>query len=126
VLGIAALMLGCKPNATGIGEVAGDHRELTAEEKKVVGTYEGKEGANTYRYVFLDNGKMECPHCGKKEEEELKWSIVLNKIHIVWANNNVIVWKLNPDNSITLIADIIDGKREDYSKEVQFTYKKIN
>ena len=42
-------------------------KELTAEEKKVVGTYEmGGEGF-TIRAVFLDNGIIESYKNGKKE-----------------------------------------------------------
>jgi len=124
VLGIVALMLGCKPNATGIGEVAGDHRELTLEEKKLVGTYEYKSGAYTYRHVFLDNGIMEYYQNGKKIGES-KWSIVNNEIHIKYRDGLVFVYRLNPDNSITLIADIRDGKRADIAKQLQNTFIKI-
>ena len=73
VLGIATLMLGCKPNAKRVRvEVAGDHRELTAEEKKLVGTYERKRGANTFRFVFLDNGLMAHYSNGEKDSKDLE------------------------------------------------------
>ena len=34
-------------------------RELTAEEKKVVGAYEAKVGSQTQKFVFLENGDFE-------------------------------------------------------------------
>ena len=71
VLGILTLMLGCKPNATEIGEIAGDPvkpepvKELSPEQKQkalrdsVVGEYVSKEGSPAYRYFFLENGIRE-------------------------------------------------------------------
>ena len=124
VLGIVALLLGCKPDATGIGEVAGDPtvkpkpvRELTAEEKKLAGTYERKSLA-IYRYVYLENGK--------KQEEDRKWSIVDNELRI---QHNVqgehLYFRMDPDNSITQIAYSTVDKRTDLIKERQHTYEKI-
>ena len=150
VLGIVALMLGCKPDATGIGEVAGDptiepkpdpvepkpdpvepelppHRELALEEKKLVGTYERKSGAITGKWVFLDNGVQERYNNGIKEPQNYKWSIVDKELHIEYYTDIVSVYGINPDNSITYIANIIGGKRTDYAKEQQqiLTWKKI-
>ena len=135
VLGIVALMLGCKPNATGIDE---------ALREKVVGTYERKRGNDTIRYVFLDNGLGKY-HDGEQSSQEgtsiaipLKWSIVDNEVHIIWSSNYVEVGMINPVNSIIFIADIRNGKRTERlngvveidvngkkTKETQTTYKKI-
>ena len=132
VLGIAALMLGCKPNATGIGKVAGVHRELTFEEKKVVGTYERKDVIIDIHHfmttldknVFLENGIVEFYNNGKKEEDDGKWKIIDGELH---ANDGISVGVLrkNKDNSITYIARIKDGKREEVPKKNQFPLKKI-
>ena len=97
-------------------------------EKKVVGEYEYKaKGARVEKWVFLDNGKAEIYINGHKEEEVQKWSLVENKIHIEHPSTVVSIWKLNPDNSITHVANIIGGKRADFPKETQqtYTYKKI-
>ena len=105
---------------------------LTTEEKQkalrdsVVGEYEWKHEGNTTKQVFLDNGKAEIYINGHKEEEVQKWSLVENEIHIEYFNI-VSVYGINPDNSITHIADIRGGKRTRYTKEYQqtSTYKKI-
>jgi hypothetical protein len=155
VLGIVALMLGCKPNATGIGNVASDPikpkpdsaepkpkpvkpkpnpieptpnpvKPRTISQKNVVGTYERKAGASTSRYVLLEFGIMESYRNGKKGNSLRKWSIVGNEMQFVSSINEVYIYRINPDISITWIASIYDGKRYDTPKDNQFTWKKIN
>tara|TARA_B100001245_G_scaffold217338_1_gene185735 strand:+ start:206 stop:667 length:462 start_codon:yes stop_codon:yes gene_type:complete len=99
-------------------------KELTAEEKKVIGTYEMKGEGFTIRAVFLDNGIIESYKNGKKEEEEDKWKIVDGELHII-HEGGIAVFRINKDGNITGIADIEDGKREDFPKENQHTIQKI-
>jgi hypothetical protein len=103
-------------------------KELTAEEKKVVGTYELelKKFGETHRYVLLDNSTVEYYLNGKKEESEHKWSIVDREVHIERENRAVSVFSINKDESITGIATIDeDGKRKEILKEHQYTREKI-
>jgi len=104
-------------------------KELTPEEKKVVGTYELelKKFGETQRYVLLDNSTVEYYLDGKKEEEaEHKWSIVDKEVHIERENRAVSVFNINKDESITGIATIDeDGKRKEILKEHQYTRGKI-
>ena len=99
-------------------------KELTAEEKKVVGTYEMEGGGDTFSAVFLDNGIIENYKNGIREEEEDKWKIVDGELHII-HERGIAVFIINKDGNITGIADIEDGKREDFPKENQHTIKKI-
>ena len=103
-------------------------KELTLEEKKVVGTYELelKKFGETHRYVLLDNSTVEYYLDGKKEEAEHKWSIVDKEVHIERENRAVSVFSINKDESITGIATIDeDGKRKEILKEHQYTREKI-
>ena len=101
-------------------------RNLTLEEKELVGTYERYTGSYTSRWVFLDNGIREVYRNGKKGEAEFKWSLVNNELHIKSTNNVVYIYRLNPDNSITYIGYILpNGERKDYLKPVQNPFKKI-
>jgi len=103
-------------------------KELTAEEKKTVGTYELelKKFGETQRYVLLDNSTVEYYLNGKKEEAEHKWSIVDKEVHIERENRAVSVFSINKDESITGIATIDeDGKRKEILKEHQYTREKI-
>ena len=103
-------------------------KELSAEEKKVVGTYELelKKFGETQRYVLLDNSTVEYYLNGKKEEAEHKWSIVDKEVHIERENRAVSVFSINKDESITGIATIDeDGKRKEILKEHQYTREKI-
>jgi len=99
-------------------------KELILEEK-VVGEYESKLYGNTYKQVFLENGVYEWHQNGKKVETEYTWSIVDGEIHLKYGEGIIIIFRINPDKSITMIAEILDSKREEKPKEDQQTYKKI-
>ena len=92
----------------------------------VVGEYELKtENGNTYKYIYLDNGIREYYINGKKQIE-LKWSISNGELHLKWNTVLIHVFRINPDKSITYIAEIFkDVKRTDWLKDEQTTYKKI-
>ena len=122
------LLLGaCATNTNKENSTTAKHvKELTPEEKKIVGTYELKNGGDTFRNVFLDNGVLEAFENGKKCEEEYKWIIVGKEVHVEWGNGRVLVYRINPDGSLTDIATIIGGERKDRRKEYQFIFKKSN
>jgi hypothetical protein len=141
VLGLLALMLGYWTGplfkSTGKRAEAGGpiaSIKLPLEEKDIIGTYDALRWHNNsgspvrqhvpYRMVFLDNLVMEY-YKGNFEEKGSKWSIVDSEVHIVWNWELVTVYKIYPDNSITHIADIRDGKRTDRAEGTQPTYKKI-
>ena len=100
-------------------------RKLTAEEEKVVGTYEGKKDGFTFRVVFLPNGVCEGYANGKKQEGEATWKIVNREVHTIAKTGQIIIFRINKDSSITGIAGIIDEKREDVPEDKQSTFKKI-
>ena len=113
---IGLLVVGC-----------GSGRKLTAEEEKILGTYELKDkDGEAHKIVFLENGIMEGYDNGKKQKEEFKWKIYDGEIN-VYMYDDIYVFKINEDSSITLIAVIdADGKRsEDAPKEEQWNYKKV-
>ncbi|MBO34796.1 MAG: hypothetical protein CMO64_01190 [Verrucomicrobiales bacterium] len=97
-------------------------KELTAEEKKVVGEYQSKYNGNTLKYVFLENGFGEWFLDGKKEQE-YRWEIVNGEIHA--EDDDIYIYRINDDLSITYIAIIRDGKRDDSIKFADITFKKI-
>ena len=106
----------------------GCEKKLTPEQKlrdSVLGEYEHKfENGFTYKLVFLDNGIREFYLNGEKTNEG-KWSVVKEEIHVKGASGLIEVYRINKDKSITPIAEILDGKRTDYSKEYQSTFKKL-
>ena len=103
----------------------------------MIGEYESIYNGNTYKRVFLDNGINEYYVNGKKGIRESKWSIVDGEIHFkkiigsqmmgnsLSLHETYLVWRINTDKSITDFAFIIGGKRTDFPKEAQKTYKKI-
>ena len=106
------------------GATAKPVKELTLEEKKVIGTYEMEAGEDTFRAVYLDNGIVEHYTNGKKQEGEDTWKIVDGELHII-HETGIAVFRINKDGSKTGIAVIEDGKREEFTKETQYTIKKI-
>ena len=101
--------------------------------KSVAGTYENNDESVTildasfgitYRRVLLENGIVKIYRNGKKKQED-KWSIVDGELHIDYGFREIHVWRINKDKSMTVIAEIADGKRTDIPKEKQITYKRI-
>ena len=107
-------------------------RELTPEEKKIVGTYEWRVTPRTVDGIaLLDNGILELQKNGNKITrnewnqivEYRKWSLVGNEVHAFMDDNTVWVFRVNSGISIIYIAEIKYGARIDYQTRV--TYKKI-
>jgi hypothetical protein len=93
----------------------------------VVGEYEYKfmEGY-THKYILLENGVFESHFDGYELfEEETKWTISNNEIHIANPFRPPNVYRINTDKSITRIASIEDEERVGAPKYLQTTFKKI-
>ena len=99
-------------------------KELTAEEKKVVGTYEMKEGEDILKLVLLENGIWESYEKSKKDGDG-KWVISKEGEMHITDEDGTGVLRINKNGSLTAIAEIIRNKREDIPKEEQVTIKKI-
>ena len=114
-------------NTNGVdGATAKPFKKLTLKEKKVVGAYEGKEGEDIFKLVLLENDVFEYYNNGKKREGDYKWSISEDgELHVIDEDGDIGVYRINKDGSLTLIARIQEGKREEAPKEYQFTAKKI-
>jgi hypothetical protein len=110
-------------NGSGGGEVT---KELSAEEKKVVGAYEGEPDGFTFKIVFLENGLSETYLDGRKVDDGTKWSIVNGEIHLADVGNAIEIFRINKDRSITNVAMIRpNGSRVDYRKVNQNPLKQI-
>ena len=120
---IGLLLVGCGAPADNTTKPT-PQMGLTLSEK-VVGTYEIKEGGETYRAVFLANGFVEDYENGKKLENKSKWKIAKGELHVTDGSSTISVARINKDGSITWIENIEDGKRTDFPKEDQRTYKKL-
>ena len=87
-------------------------RQITEEEKRIVGTYGRIEDEDTFRMVFLENGIAEVNFNGKKDGEETNWSMSKDgELYIeiaVEILGNVgaffLVLRVNKDSSLTGIA----------------------
>ena len=121
---IGLLLVGCGAPADNTTKPT-PQMGLTLSEK-VVGTYEIKEGGETYRAVFLANGFVEDYENGKKLENKSKWKIAKGELHVTDGSSTISAARINKDGSITHIAYINkDGKREDVPKDNQTTLKRI-
>mgnify|MGYP001344078205 CR=1 FL=1 len=94
----------------------------------VCGVYEGKEGEEPIRFGILINGTYELYRDGKVAEKG-KWIPVQDEIHITIEDPDfgtiVNINQINKDDSLTEIAEIIDGVRKDALDDERFTYNKV-
>jgi len=87
---------------------------------RVVGFYELTREGEAFRTVFLDSGEM----YSIPEAEEERWKTVNGQIHVA-TDRKIIVLRLNPDRSLTNIAEIHDGKRTDTPKKDRYALRRI-
>jgi len=99
------------------------------EEEKLVGTYEAKRGETTLKIVFLENRKAEKysrrmgNFFGEQKVNDGTWKLVGKEVHLFFEKEAG-VFKIETNGDLTMIAEIIDGKRKD--KQDQYTWKKFN
>ena len=137
VLVVGLLAVGCA-TVKDICVQLGISKPNTPEQKQktlrdsVVGEYEWKRGDGytqkwcfMERYVYLVGNGIE----GEKTEESFRWSIESGQIQIFYTKKGelirILIYRINQDKSITYIAGIENGKRIDWPKDNQITYKKI-
>ena len=108
-----------------------ENKKLTAEEEKLVGSYEAKKEETNVNLVLLENGKSEHWVNGEKKGEAT-WKLVEKEVHVLGRKRlffgdgeDARVYKIEPNGDLTWIANIRDGKREDVPIGEQFTFKKI-
>ena len=114
-------------------------KELKKED--LVGTYEGKIEDDTERWIFHGSGEFEWSSSDKRYERSLedvlgdpphgRWTVAQNReVHLKWygtpktSGEEIMVFSINTDGSITHVADISDGDRQDYKEDLD-TFKKI-
>ena len=127
---IGLMVVGCgKKQSTNTNEgssTPAKPRKLTAEEEKVVGTYEIKKDGFTNKLFLQENGIVAHYLGGLEQKGGAKWSIANGEIHTIGKDGSFGVLRINKDRSITFIAEIEkDGKRTDIPKDEQLTLKKI-
>ena len=95
--------------------------------ESVAGTYEREIVGHTLRLVLLKNGIVEYHFNGEKlATDSSEWKISKEgELYETTSNGDVGVFRINKDGSITPIAAIKDGKREEAPKDRQVTAKKI-
>ena len=68
---------------------------------------EGKESAKHTGYTFLESGVSEFHVLGRKVRE-YKWRVLGGEVHSKNSDGRGVIHRINPDGSLTMIADIID------------------
>ena len=118
--------------AVGCNTISLLERDLTLEEKKVVGTYLQMDGTTKLTLVLLSNGVSKS-YVNNKKDSVATWSMRQNEIFIKYYNFGATglgithaIHRLNPDESLTLVGHIVGGKRMPFQNSVELMYKKIN
>jgi len=103
----------------------------------VVGEYEQSwPDGTTHKLVFLENGVRKWYVNGNEQGNQKwakKWAVVNGEIHVKYGGGSGAVFRVDAEvrlgiprvRSITKIEYIEDGKRTDFPKDSQSTYKKI-
>ena len=55
----------------------------------------------------------------------MKWTMVNNKVHVDFARNELHIFRINTDSSLSGTAWIINGIRSDFMKKDQPIWKKV-
>ncbi len=123
----------CCPAVVTAGGVGCGEKQLDTE--TLVGTYEGNIYDDTERWILHENGEFEWSSSDKRCERSLedvlgvpphgRWIIAKHReLHLKWygtpttSGEEICVFTVNPDNSITHVADITDGDRQDYKEDL--------
>ena len=75
--------------------------------------------------VLQDNGVVD-EYVNDQPGIKYKWEILGKEVHIGDNYGGVTIARVNADTSLTVIAVINDGKREEVFRDNQITFKRIN
>ena len=119
-------------------------RKLTAEEEKIVGTYENTTSDYRPALIFLGNGKLEVAENFGYEKYQRKqgggkWKLVEKEVHVIFTSsyrdhsyyplatkNASHVYRIETTGDLTYIGFIRDGKREEEKAvQLQFSHKRV-
>ena len=91
--------------------------------ENVAGVYEGKDGEITLRLILLDNGKCEEYIDGGKQGKR-EWVLSDKEVHVRY-DWGLMIYRINPNGSLTWVAEKRNGRRKDYAFDLQITFNRI-
>ena len=97
-------------------------KELTTG--KVAGSYEFKNGEDTFKYILLENGDAENFKNNEERPLSLTWEKNDDEVHVKAPNGVIAVFRIEPDGGLTRIGKIMDGERKAQPEDQQRTWKK--
>ncbi len=89
----------------------------------VAGVYEGRDGESALRLILLDNGKCEEYIDGGKHGKR-EWVLSDKEVHVRY-DWGLMIYRINPNGSLTWIAEERNGRRKDYAFDLQITFNKV-
>ena len=124
---IALLFVGCGKSET--SQLEPEAKAKISKEdllkKSVVGTYETKEGKDTFRLIILENGKFEHHYSGKIQGKGT-WKFEAKEVHALEDGREFAsVFKIESNGDLKEIGNksSTSGKRS--PKDNHITFKKI-
>jgi hypothetical protein len=100
--------------------------------KSVAGIYENSvPGAGIWKILLIKNGDWVSNQEGKSDVGKGHWEIVNEELRLTYNKpkewyGHISVYRINENGSITHIAFLKEGKREEIPKDKQPTSKKLN
>ena len=105
-------------------QIVAEAKAETELEDSVVGSYEAMEDGDNPILVLLENGIFEASYSNGEKIGLGTWKIAGKEVHIINDQFHEI-YKIDPNGDLTVIARIIDDKREEAPKEKQVIFKKL-
>ena len=126
VLIAGLLAVGCT-TVKDIGVHLGGGKPTTPTIKSVTGTYEATIDGDTGNLVLLANGKVKFHDGNDGKDKEGTWELVEKEVRIEEVDIEEVtdILKIERNRNLTIIALIEDGKRTDFPKDKQITFKRI-
>ena len=126
VLVVGLLVAGCA-TVKDIGVQLGGGKPTTPTIKSVAGTYEATIDGDTGNLVLLANGKVKFHDGNDGKDKEGTWELVEKEVRIEEVDIEEVtdILKIESNGNLTIIALVEGGKRTDFQKDKQITFKKI-
>ena len=105
------------------GVIEGVNTAMEGGSPYVEGTYQ----VETVRFILLKDRGVEWFEKGNKSKDVIAWEKIEGEVHVKMkvTSDKFLVFKIEDNGNLTVIAEINNGNREDIPKDKQFSGIKV-
>jgi len=96
-----------------------------SEEQDLVGTYEGKVGDSTSRFILLEGGVVRIFKNDKRKADG-KWSTSHGEVVMTGPKGEKLYFKVESSRALTGFGQERNGRLEELPKDKQVTFNKVD